>query len=159
MALRFLVTALRRHIWLSCIRTILSTTSREAWNGFGFTHRARGNLWPQPPWDEPRTTLPRIGSGAGHTTSMCTCPHSTGGTAADPNVMPILYVSYYVWEFRDWSTRGYQRLGIPRPTVGSAEFVNEEITSSSVSSVPDGAWREPSPPPSYDPNFDWNESD
>ena len=36
---------------------------------------------------------------------------------------------------------------------------NEEITSSSGSSVPDGAWREPSPPPSYDPNFDWNESD
>ena len=84
---------------------------------------------------------------------------STGGTAADPNVMPISYVSYHVWEFRDWSTRGYLRLGIPRPTIGSTELVNEEITSSSGSSVPDGAWREPSPPPSYDPNFDWNESD
>ena len=89
---------------------------------------------------------------------VCLVTDSTGGTTADPNVRPISYVSYHVWEFRDWNTRGYQRLGIPRPTIESTELVNEEITSSSVSSVPDGAWREPSPPPSYDPNFDWNES-
>ena len=39
------------------------------------------------------------------------------------------------------------------------DFVNDAVSSSWVSSVPDGAWREPSPPPNYDPNFDWNESD
>ena len=71
---------------------------------------------------------------------------STGGTAADPNVMPISYVSHHVWEC----------LGVPLPAIGSAALVNEEVTSSSESSVPDGAWREPSPPPFYDP---WNESD
>ena len=111
----------------------------------------------QLPWDVSRTTLPRIGSGASHTTLT----DSTGGTAADPNVMPMSYASYHVWEFRDWNTQGYQRLGNPRPTIGSTELVNEEIASSSESSVPDadGAWREPSPPPSYDPNFGWNESD
>ena len=81
---------------------------------------------------------------------------STGGTAADPNVMPSSYVSYHVWEYRDWETRGYQRLGVPLPAIGSAALVNEEATSSLESSVPDGAWREPSPPPFYDP---WNESD
>ena len=81
---------------------------------------------------------------------------SAGGTAAGPNVMPISYVSYHVWEYRDWETRGYQRLGVPLPSIGSAALVNEEVTSSSESSVPDGAWREPSPAPFYDP---WNESD
>ena len=39
-------------------------------------HTGPVNLWPQPPWDEPRTTLPRIGSGASHITSMCTCPQT-----------------------------------------------------------------------------------
>ena len=81
---------------------------------------------------------------------------STGGTAADPNVTPSSYVSYHVWEYRDWETRGYQRLRVPLPAIGSAALVNEEATSSLESSVPDGAWREPSPPPFYDP---WNDSD
>ena len=88
-------------------------------------------------------------------------PHrdSTGRTIADLNVVPVPYVSYYVWEFRDWSTRGFQRLGIPRPSIGATTFLDDEISASSDSSVPDGAWREPSPPPSYDPNFDWEQSD
>ena len=73
---------------------------------------------------------------------------STGGTAADPNVTPSSYVSYHAWEYRDWETRGYQRLGFPLPA--------NWISSSLESSVPDGAWREPSPPPFYDP---WNDSD
>ena len=81
---------------------------------------------------------------------------SAGGTAADPNVMPISCVSYHVWEYPDWETRGYQRLSAPLPSIGSAALVNEEVASSSESSVPDGAWREPSPPPFYDP---WNVSD
>ena len=88
-------------------------------------------------------------------------PHrdSTGGTIADPNVVPVSNVSYYVWEFRDWNTRGYQRLGIPRSSIGATNFLDDEVSASLASSVPDGAWREPSPPPSYDPNFDWDQSD
>ena len=58
-------------------------------------------------------------------------------------------------------TRGnfvIERLGDPRPYIGSTDFVSAGLSSSSASSVPDGAWREPSPPPSYDPNFkDWDE--
>ena len=81
---------------------------------------------------------------------------SARGTAADPNVTPSSYVSYHVWEYRDWETRGYQRLGVHLPAIGSAALVNVEATSSVESSVPDGAWREPSPPPFYDP---WNDSD
>ena len=48
---------------------------------------------------------------------------SIGGTAADPNVTPVSYASYYIWQFRDWHTRGYQRLGDPRPYIGSTDFV------------------------------------
>ena len=81
---------------------------------------------------------------------------STGGTTTDPIVTPSSYVSYHVWEYRDWETRGYQRLGVPLPAIGSAALVNAEATSSMESSVPDGAWREPSPPPFYDP---WNDSE
>ena len=81
---------------------------------------------------------------------------SAGGTAADPNAMPSSCVSYHAWEYRDWETRGFQRLGFPLPAIGSAALENVEATSSLESSVPDGAWREPSPPPFYDP---WNDSD
>ena len=63
--------------------------------------------------------------------------------------------SAYTWQCRDWRTRGYQRLGDPRPSIGSGVYAG--LSSSSASSAPDGAWREPSPPPSYDPNFDWDE--
>ena len=38
---------------------------------------------------------------------------STGGTTTDPIVTPSSYVSYHVWEYRDWQTRGYQQLGTP----------------------------------------------
>ena len=81
---------------------------------------------------------------------------STGGTTVDPIVTPSSYVSYHVWEYRDWQTRGYQRLGAPVPAIGSATLVNADANSSVDSSVPDGAWREPSPPPFYDP---WNDSE
>ena len=80
---------------------------------------------------------------------------STGGTTTDPIVTPSSYVSYHVWEYRDWQTRGYQRLGAPLPAIGLAMLVNADDNSSVDSSVPDGAWREPSPPPFYDP---WNDS-
>ena len=82
---------------------------------------------------------------------------STGGTTADALATPVSYASYHTWQFRDWHTRGYQRLGDPRPYIGSTDFVSDGLSSSSASAVPDGAWREPSPPPSYDPNFDWDE--
>ena len=38
---------------------------------------------------------------------------STGGTTLDPIATPSAYVSYHVWEYRDWQTRGYQRLATP----------------------------------------------
>ena len=37
---------------------------------------------------------------------------STGGSAT------VSYASYYVWEFRDWNTRGYQCLGVPHGNAG-----------------------------------------
>ena len=80
---------------------------------------------------------------------------STGGTTADPIVTPSSFVSYHVWEYRDWQTRGYQ-LGAPLPAIGLAMLVNADANSSVDSSVLDGAWREPSPPPFYDP---WNDSE
>ena len=81
---------------------------------------------------------------------------STGGTTMDPIATPSAYVSYHVWEYRDWQTRGYQRLGPPVQSMGFAMLVNADVESSVESSVPDGAWREPSPPPFLDP---WNESE
>ena len=74
----------------------------------------------------------------------------------DPIATPSAYVSYHVWEYRDWQTRGYQRLGPPVQSMGFAMLVNADVESSVGSSVPDGEWREPSPPPFHDP---WNESD
>ena len=88
---------------------------------------------------------------------VCWPRDSTGGTAADALALPVSYVSFYTWQHRDWHTRGYQRLGDPRPSIGSPDLVYAGLSSSSASSVPDGAWREPSPPPSYDPDFDWDE--
>ena len=70
---------------------------------------------------------------------------STGGPTADALATPVSYASYHTWQFRDWHTRGYQCLGDPRPYIGSTDFVPAGLSSSSVSSVPDGAWREPSP--------------
>ena len=66
---------------------------------------------------------------------------STGGTTMDPIATPSAYVSYHVWEYRDWQTRGYQRLGTPVPSMGFAMLVNADVESSVESSVPDGAWR------------------
>ena len=97
------------------------------------------------------STLPLIGSGADHITSKC-----TGLKTAPVERQWILYVPYHVWEYRDWQTRGYQRLGPPVQSIGFAMLVNADVESSVESSVPDGAWREPSPPPFLDP---WNESD
>ena len=61
---------------------------------------------------------------------------STGGTTTDPIVTPSSYVSYHVWEYRDWETRGYQRLGAPVPAIGLAMLVNADDNSSADSSVP-----------------------
>ena len=79
-----------------------------------------------------------------HHFDVCWPRDSTGGTTADALALPVSYVSLYTWQYRDWRTRGYQ----PRPNIGSPDLVYAGS---------DGAWREPSPPPSYDPNFDWDE--
>ena len=61
------------------------------------------------------------------------------------------------------STRGNIEIGTHEDTNALATHVqalDRQISctlSSSASSVPDGASRSPSPPPSYDPNFDWDE--
>ena len=38
---------------------------------------------------------------------------STGGTTLDSFSQPVSYASFY--QYRDWHTRGYQRLGNPHP--------------------------------------------
>ena len=82
---------------------------------------------------------------------------SAGGTTADALALPVSYVSFYTWQYRDWRTRGYQRLGNPHPSIGSPDLMYAGFSSSSASSVSDGDWRSPSPPAGYDPNFDWDE--
>ena len=38
---------------------------------------------------------------------------STGGTNTGAVSQPVSYASFYTWHYRDWVTRGYQRLGRP----------------------------------------------
>ena len=68
---------------------------------------------------------------------------STGGTIADALALPVSYVSFYTWQYRDW-----------HPSIGSPDLMYAGLSSSSASSVSDGGWHSPSPPAGYDPNFD-----
>ena len=91
----------------------------EAWNGFGFTHQVRGSLWLQPPWDEPRTTPPRVGSVTkGIPLRRVLAPRQHRRHRCGSQCHACLLRVYYVWEFRDWNTRGYQCLGVPHGNAG-----------------------------------------
>ena len=115
----------------------LSTTSSmalrtQALNGFESMYPVRGNQSPTPPWDRLRMTHQPIGNGAGSTTL---------GSFSQP----VSYASFYTWQYRDWLTRGYQRLGHPRPNIarpafasGSPDLMYAGLSSSSASSNSDG---------------------
>ena len=47
---------------------------------------------------------------------------STGGTIASL-AQPVSYASFYTWQYRDWYTRGYQRLGNPHPSIARPVFL------------------------------------
>ena len=47
---------------------------------------------------------------------------STGGTTLDSFSQPVSYASFYTWQYRDWHTRGYQRLGNPHPNIARPVF-------------------------------------
>ena len=71
--------------------------------------------------------------------------HSTGGTNMGSVSQPVSYASFYTWQYRDWVTRGYQRLGHPRPNIarpafasGSPDLMYAGLSSSSASSNSDG---------------------
>ena len=113
----------------------LSTTSSmalraRALNGFASMYLVRGNQSPNSPWDRPRRTQPPIGN---------------GGTNMGSVSQPVSYASFYTWQYRDWVTRGYQRLGHPRPNIarpvfasGSPDLMYAGLSSSSASSNSDG---------------------
>ena len=70
---------------------------------------------------------------------------STGGTNMGSVSQPVSYASFYTWHYRDWVTRGYQRLGHPHPSIarpvfasGSPDLMYAGLTSSSASSNSDG---------------------
>ena len=70
---------------------------------------------------------------------------STGGTTMGSVSQPVSYASFYTWQYRDWVTRGYQRLGHPRPNIarpvfasGSPDLMYAGLSSSSASSNSDG---------------------
>ena len=70
---------------------------------------------------------------------------STGGTTLDAFIQPVSYASFYTWQYRDWRTRGYQRLGNPHPSIarpvfssGSPDLMYAGLSCSSTSSVSDG---------------------
>ena len=92
---------------------------------------------------------------------VCWPCDSTANTTLDSFTQPVSYASFYTWQYRDWCTRGYQRLGNPHPSIarpafflGSPDLMYAGLSSSSAS-VSDGGWRPPSPP--CDPEFDWGE--
>ena len=70
---------------------------------------------------------------------------STGGTTLGSFSQPVSYASFCTWQYRDWLTRGYQRLGHPRPNIarpafpsGSPDLMYAGLSSSSASSNSDG---------------------
>ena len=116
--------------------TILTTTSSmgqhiRVWNGFGSMYRVSGIQSPRTPWDRPRRTQPPIGNGARSITLKCI------GRGKLRVALPLtLFHNRYpmqpsilgTWYYRDWITRGYQRLGRPRPSIARPVY---------PSSVPD----------------------
>ena len=63
---------------------------------------------------------------------------STGGTNTGAVSQPVSYASFYTWHYRDWVTRGYQRLGRPHPSIarpvfasGAPDLMYAGLTSSS----------------------------
>ena len=66
---------------------------------------------------------------------------STGGTTTGTVLQPVSYATFYTWYYRDWVTRGYQRLGRPHPSIarpvfasGAPDLMYAGMTSSSASS-------------------------
>ena len=66
---------------------------------------------------------------------------STGGTTTGTVLQPVSYATFYTWYYRDWVTKGYQRLGRPHPSIarpvfasGAPDLVYAGMTSSSASS-------------------------
>ena len=49
---------------------------------------------------------------------------STGGTNVGSVSQPVSYASFYTWQYRDWITRGYQRLGHPQPSIARPVFAS-----------------------------------
>ena len=127
---------------------ILTTTSSmgqhiRVWNGFGSMYRASGIQSPRTPWDHPRRIQPFIGNGARSITLKCigrgkvrmALPRHFFTTG------PVSYAIFYTWYYRDWITRGYQRLGRPRPSIARPVYPSSVpdlmyagLTSSSASS-------------------------
>ena len=49
---------------------------------------------------------------------------STGGTTTGTVLQPVSYATFYTWYYRDWVTRGYQRLGRPHPSIARPVFAS-----------------------------------
>ena len=119
---------------------ILTMTSfmveqKRVWNGFESMFRVSGI------WDQPRMTRPPIGNGARSTTSKCTGPGKARAAQTRTVLQPVSYATFYTWYYRDWVTRGYQRLGRPHPSIarpvfasGAPDLMYAGMTSSSASS-------------------------
>ena len=131
----------------SCHTTLTTTSSMaprtQALSRFGSMYRVRGIQSPKTPWGLPRRTQTRIGSGAKY--EVYWPRESTGGTNMGAVSQPVSYASFYTWHYRDWVTRGYQRLGRPHPSIarpvcasGSPDLMYAGLTSSSASSNSDG---------------------
>ena len=131
----------------------LTTTSSMAprireWSGFGSVFPVRGIQSPRTFWDQPRMTQPPIGNGVRFSTSRC-----IGRGIAQAAPIPVLFRSrclmhfFNIWHYRDWVTRGYQRLGRPHLSIARPVFVSGApdlmyagLTSSSASSNSDSGW-------------------
>ena len=125
--------ASKRLIWLVCsipqyvalqdgpYHAILSTTSSmalraQALNGFESMYPwqpvAESTLGPAP--DDTTTYRERRRF---YHFDVCWPSDSTGGTTMRSVSQPVSYASFYTWQYRDWVTRGYQRLGHLRPNI------------------------------------------
>ena len=122
------------------LSTTLSMAPRtQALNGFGSMYLVRGIQSPKTPWD-----LHREWRKVYHF-EVYWPRDSMGGTNMGSVSQPVSYASFYTWHYRDWVTRGYQRLGHPHPSIarpvfasGSPDLMYAGLTSSSASSNSDG---------------------
>lgn len=46
----------------------------------------------------------------------------TAGATLESGSQPVTYDTFYTWYYRDWHTRGYQRLGRPHPNIAQPSF-------------------------------------